>query len=88
MMAGLFLFVYFCYFQEKLNTVTKAVLNSVTIETSPKVQWLRLVLPMQGAWVQSLARELGSFMLRNAAKKKKKKNNSVMVFNKNPILLI
>ena len=72
----------FCYFQEKLNTVTKAALNSVTIGTLPKVQWLRLVLPMQGAWVQSLARELGSCMLHNAAKRKKK--NSVMVFSKNP----
>ena len=32
------------------------------IETSLEVQWLRLSLPMQGVWVQSLARDLRSHM--------------------------
>ena len=37
------------------------------------VQWLRLCIPMQGAQVQSLVRELRSRMLGSAAKKKKTK---------------
>ena len=34
-------------------------------------------LPMQGAWVQSLVRELGSQMPRSTAKKKKKRNQLI-----------
>ena len=37
------------------------------------VQWLRH--PMQGAWVQSLVRELRSHMPRSADPPKKKKKN-------------
>ena len=38
------------------------------------VQWLRLCLPMQEAWVRSLVRELRSHMPWGAAKNLKKKN--------------
>ena len=46
--------------------------------TSPMVQWLRLCLSMQRAWVQSLVRELRSHMPRGTAKglEKKKKVKS------------
>ena len=36
-------------------------------------QWLRLLLPMQGALVQPLVRDLRPHMLFGVAKKKKKK---------------
>ena len=38
-------------------------LQKLKAGTSLVVQWLKLQLPMQGAWVQSLARELRSHML-------------------------
>ena len=53
-------------------------LSKTTNRTSLVVQWLRLVLPVQGAQVRSLVRELGSHMLCGAAKKKKKPNKLVM----------
>jgi len=34
----------------------------IEVGTSLAVQWLRLHLPMQGVWVQSLVRELRSHM--------------------------
>ena len=34
------------------------------LETSLVVQWLRIPLPMQGMWIQSLVRELRSHTLR------------------------
>ena len=37
----------------------------------PVAQWLRLQLPLQGAWRQSLAGELRAHMLHATAKKKK-----------------
>ena len=37
--------------------------------TSSAVQWLRLALPTQGAWVGSLVRELRSHMLYGTAEK-------------------
>ena len=42
-------------------------------QTSPAVQWLRLSLPMQGAWVWLLVGEWGFHMLWGAAKNLKKK---------------
>ena len=39
--------------------------------TSLAIQWLRLMLPMQGAWVQPLVRELRSQMLWGVGKRKK-----------------
>ena len=47
-------------------------LNKKKRGTSLVVQWLRFS-PVQGAWVQSPARELRSFMPHNAAKKFKRK---------------
>ena len=46
--------------------------------TSPVVQWLRIHLPIQGAWVQSLVGELRSHMPRSTAKKKKR--NTILDF--------
>ena len=40
------------------------------IGTSLVVQQLRLALPLQGVWVQSLVGELGSHMQPSVAKKK------------------
>ena len=43
-----------------------------SLKTSLVVQWFKdSVLPMHGAWVQSLVRELRSCMLHGVAKKKK-----------------
>ena len=36
--------------------------KKVRLRTSLVVQWLRILLPMQGMWVQSLVRELRSHM--------------------------
>ena len=45
-------------------------LLKITVQgTSLVVQWLRLHLPMQGAWVQSLVGELRSHMLSGTSKK-------------------
>ena len=44
----------------------------LTKGTSLVVWWLRVHLPMQGVWVQSLVRELGCHMLGSAAKRLKK----------------
>ena len=41
------------------------------------VQWLRLHVPMQGAWVQSLIRELDIV----AVKREKKRNEFVFFFS-------
>ena len=43
----------------------------ITVEgTFLVVQWLRLHLPMQGAWVQSLLGKLRSHMLNGISKKR------------------
>ena len=48
-----------------------------SLKTSLVVQWFKdSVLPMHGAWVQSLVRELRSCMLHGVAKKKKKKKKT------------
>ena len=39
----------------------------------PVVQWLRSVLPLQGAWVQSLVRELRSCVLHRKKKEEVEK---------------
>ena len=38
-------------------------------------EWLRLCLPMQGVWVRSLSRELGSHMSHSQNKKQKQDCN-------------
>ena len=43
------------------------------MRTSLVVQWLDSVLLIQGMWIQSLARELRSYILCSMAKKVKKK---------------
>ena len=48
--------------------------NKGTLGTSLAVQWLRLCLPMQGVWVWSLVRELGSHTQWGVANKFKKTN--------------
>ena len=40
----------------------KQITNKNLLGTSLLVQWLGLHLPMQGLWVQSLIRELGSLL--------------------------
>jgi len=47
-------------------------LNKKKRGTSLEVQWLRFS-PVQGEWVQSLVKELRSFMPHNAANKFKRK---------------
>ena len=42
----------------------------VLVLASLAVQWLRLAIPMQGAWVRSLLGELRSHVLQSVAKKK------------------
>ena len=42
------------------------------------VQWLRLHLPMQGVWVQSLVRELRSHMPRGQKKLPKHKTEAIL----------
>ena len=37
--------------------------NGMRVRTSLVIQWLRICLPMQGTWVRSLVRELGSHRL-------------------------
>ena len=49
--------------------LNKYFIKNKTIWTSPAVQWLRLHLSMQGMWVQSLIRELGSHMPWGEVKK-------------------
>ena len=41
------------------------------------VQWLRLRLPMQGVWVQSLVRELRSHMPQGQKTKTENRSNNV-----------
>ena len=48
---------------------------------SPMVQWLRLCLPMQGAWVRSLVRELRSHMLHRRDKEKTEEENPVTCYH-------
>ena len=48
------------------------------------VQWLRFHLPMQGAWVRSLVRELRPLM--TPGQKSKHKSNRSNKFNKNFIV--
>ena len=43
---------------------------------------VKTVLPMQGAWVQSLVRELRSHMLHSTAKKKKLKKIIIKINKK------
>ena len=48
---------------------------------SPMVQWLRLCLPMQGAWVRSLVRELRSHILHRRDEEKIKEENPVTCYH-------
>ena len=43
----------------------KQGMTSMHLETSLVVQWLRICLPVQGMWVQSLVGELRSHMPRS-----------------------
>ena len=47
------------------------------LTTSPVVQWLQTVLPMQGVWVQPLVKELRSHMWCKAAKNKLKEKTPI-----------
>ena len=58
-----------CLLRGETKTVSTSCPRLVQLQklkagTSLVVQWLKLQLPMQGAWVQSLARELRSHMLQ------------------------
>ena len=57
-----------CLLRGETQTVSSSCPHLVQLQklkagTSLVVQWLKLQLPMQGAWVQSLVRELRSHML-------------------------
>ena len=51
----------------------------------PVVQWLRSVLPLQGAWVQSLVGELRSCMLHRKKKKEEEVENKIRKGSSCPI---
>ena len=58
-----------CLLKGETQTVSTSCPHLVQLQklkagTSLVVQWLKLQLPMQGAWVQSLVRELRSHMLK------------------------
>ena len=44
------------------STEIETVIKNLPKGTTLVVQWLRICLPMQGTWVQSLVRELRSHM--------------------------
>ena len=48
---------------------------------SPMVQWLRRCLPMQGAWVRSLVRELRSHMPHRRDKGKTEEENPATCYH-------
>ena len=57
--------------------IPKLLCKETSIRTSLVVLWLRFHLPVQGLWVWSLVRELGSHMPRGAVKKNTQETRSI-----------
>ena len=57
--------------------IPKLLCKETSIGTSLVVLWLRFHLPVQGLWVWSLVRELGSHMPRGAVKKNTQQTRSI-----------
>ena len=56
--------------------IPKLLCKETSIGTSLVVQWLRFCLPVQGLWVWSLVRELGSHMPQSVVQNNNNNNNN------------